>query len=119
MAYSQLPWLDQASQAGSVTPRSILVPPTSPTLQSPTLKSLMENPRARLSILDPPHTSLHHPADIARSKTPPLRPTSPQRHHRRANSAPKMLKETLNVGFSESKAGERRENQYVLKNEIG
>ena len=113
------PWMDLGGQCGSSGMTAApMGPPVSPGLQSPTIKSMMENPRARLSSLEPPHVPLQV-EDIARSKTPPLRPQSPQRHHRRVNSAPRLVKETLDASFSESEAGERRVNQYLLKEEIG
>lgn len=62
--------------------------------------------------------------------TPPARPSSPSRHHRRTHSAPRPVKvwdscnaganeqETLNAEFQEDD-GVRRVNHYILKREIG
>ncbi|BFZ57326.1 hypothetical protein PYCC9005_004378 [Savitreella phatthalungensis] len=66
-----------------------------------------------------PLAALIHRPELLRQHTSPAPPRSPERHHRRALSAPRSVKETLGARVHKRDDGTRMLNQYLLKQEVG
>ncbi|ORY86856.1 kinase-like domain-containing protein [Protomyces lactucae-debilis] len=96
---------------------------TSHSLQSnsnnTTASSIDSAPKDAQGVL--PLTALLRRPDLQRQSTSPVPPRSPERHHRRALSAPRAtkVKETLDARVTKREDGQRMLNQYVLQKEIG